>query len=146
MKKNRNIEMKTAFIDQDYFRDVLDEVAECPFLHINLLLLMMNDFARIRNIKRKKLFMATCFRIQTSHIGEWRQQVSMDHFSGPGSVGNLKICVGPGQSLSVNIKVCWSQTEFFGYGLMVLVSPKIWVFPGLVPGFWSVDRWTKVYF
>ena len=58
LKKNRNIEMKTAFIDQDYFRDVLDEVVECPFLHINALSLMMNDFARIRNIKRKKLFIA----------------------------------------------------------------------------------------
>ena len=58
LKKNRNIEKKTVFIDQDYFRDVLDEVAECPFLHINALLLMTNDFARIRNIKRKKLFMA----------------------------------------------------------------------------------------
>ena len=58
MKKSRIIEIKTVFIDQDYFRDVLDEVAECPFLHINLQSMMMIDFARIRNIKRKKLLMA----------------------------------------------------------------------------------------
>lgn len=58
LKKNINIEMETVFIDQDYFRDVLDEVAECPFLHINLQSMMMIDFARIRNIKRKKLVMA----------------------------------------------------------------------------------------
>ena len=58
LKKNINIEIETVFIDQDYFRDVLDEVAECPFLHINLQSMTMIDFARIRNIKRKKLVMA----------------------------------------------------------------------------------------
>ena len=64
MKKSRIIEIKTVFIDQDYFRDVLDEVAECLFLHINLLSLMMTDFAQIRNIKHKKLLMADLFLIQ----------------------------------------------------------------------------------
>ena len=74
LKKNRNIEMKTVFIDQDYFRDVLDEVVECPFLHINLLSLMMNDFARIRNIKRKKLLMAVFLKpIRMFHFDERRR-------------------------------------------------------------------------
>ena len=119
------------FIHQnEFFRDVHDVTAECPFLRIILLSTMMIDCVQIRNIKCKKLHQAYYFKLRLTLIREsWKkiQNAGPSPSAFRGKKSRAQRCI---------ICICSCALEFFFRKAHSVTVPKmayIFVQHGIFP-------------